>query len=553
MDQFKTLLKSFVKGEADLSDLTHAINRLDIEDPAAAEEARLNCESLFEKVDAATRVDSRFKQKIASDEAETVVSSSTPTLIQKTVQVDPTVTQQKTRIRTQSDNSQTILSSEGKKRKARNILEIGSKLKDRFILVEELGRGGMGVVYKARDFRKEETLDNEPFVAIKVLSKEFQEIKMSVIALQRETKKAQKLAHPNIITVFDFDRDGNNVFMTMEYLEGQPLDAIIKKTPGKPVDQKLALSIIEQMGRALSYAHKGGIVHSDLKPGNVFLTKSGVVKVLDFGIARAAKLDDPQHKQDKVFDAGDFQALTPVYASKEMLEGKDPDPRDDIYGLAIVASLLLTGHHPFHRFPATKAHAAGFKPHHIDKLPRSIRYALSHALEFERDKRTASANEFLQELNLRPRRKRSLKRRLFEFTIISLIIIASVFTVVRLSDSGKPVVVLEDTTSISDPNIRQKVENLLEIADVHMMVNRLMDPPGSSAFYAYQQILELHSNNKQAMDGLRHIADYYEKQARESFIKGDNEKALLLVEKGLQAFPSHEGLEILKDEIPKQQ
>ncbi len=547
MDQFKTLLNSFVNGEADLSDLTRAINHLDKENPAAAEEALLSCESLFEKVDAATRIDSRFKQEIAT--AETVVSSSAPTLIQKTVQVDPTVTQQKTRIKTQSDDSQTILSREGKKRKARNILEIGSKLKDRFILVEELGRGGMGVVYKARDYRKEETLDNEPFVAIKVLSKEFQEIKMSVIALQRETKKAQKLAHPNIITVFDFDRDGENVFMTMEYLEGQPLDAIIKKTPGKSVDQKLALSIIEQMGRALSYAHKGGIVHSDLKPGNVFLTKSGVVKVLDFGIARAAKMDDPQHKQDKVFDAGDFQALTPVYASKEMLEGKDPDPRDDIYGLAIVASLLLTGHHPFHRFPATKAHAAGFKPHHIDKLPRAIRNALIHALEFEREKRTASASEFLQELNLRPRRKKSLKRRLFEIGLISLVMLITIFSVRQLSNGEQPVTILEDTTAISDADIRQKVENLLEIADVHIMVNRLMDPPGSSALYAYQQVLELHNNNKQAIEGLRKIADHYEKIARESFNNGDYERALQLVEKGLIAFPSHEGLDNLRTVI----
>lgn len=551
MDQFKTLLDSFANGDADLNDLTREIKRLDTVDPSAAKQALLRCETLFEQVDAATRIDNRFKR--ARQDVQSSESNSDATTIQQTIPIQPSDTLQVTRLKPRVDPSQTVFHNTTKANKRKNILQIGSKLKDRFILVEELGRGGMGVVYKARDFRKEETLDNEPFVAIKVLSKEFQEIKMSVIALQRETKKAQKLAHPNIITVYDFDRDGENVYMTMEYLEGETLDTILKNAKKEPIDLKRALSIIEQMGRALSYAHKGGIVHSDLKPGNVFVTKSGVVKVLDFGIARAAKLPNQQHLQDHVFDAGDFQALTPVYASKEMLEGKDPDPRDDIYGLAIVACLLLTGHHPFHRFPANQAHASGFKPYHLDQLPRVIRNALAHALEFDREKRTASASEFLQELNLRPRRKKSLKRRLFEIAIIALFMIVTAFSVRQFTESEPPAIVLEDTTSISDPAVLQKVENLLEIAEVHVMVKRLMDPPGSSAFYAYQQVLELHANNRQAMDGLRNIADHFEKTARASLNSGDYETALQQVEKGLIAFPAHQGLDNLRGEISNHQ
>ncbi|MCU7860768.1 MAG: protein kinase, partial [Candidatus Thiodiazotropha sp. (ex Lucinoma kastoroae)] len=91
-----------------------------------------------------------------------------------------------------------------------------------------LGRGGMGVVYKARDLRKVEAMDREPYIAVKVLSKDFQANPDSFIALQRESKKAQQLAHPNIVTVYDFDRDGPNVFMTMELLEGEPLDQLIR-------------------------------------------------------------------------------------------------------------------------------------------------------------------------------------------------------------------------------------------------------------------------------------------------------------------------------------
>ncbi len=547
MSEFKTLLKSFVKGDADLNDLTREINRLDIVDPQSAQEALLDCETVFQEVEEATRIDNRFNRN--KGQHQTQKSSAVPTDIQNTVQVEPTMTQLRDR-RDTSDLSETMLINTGEDHNLEITLEIGSKLKDRFILVEELGRGGMGVVYKARDFRKEETLDNEPFVAIKVLSKEFQEIKISVIALQRETKKAQKLAHPNIITVYDFDRDGENVFMTMEYLEGEELDSIIKKNLGKPVERKMALSIIEQMARALGYAHKQGIVHSDFKPGNVFVTKSNVVKILDFGIARAAKIPDQEHIPDHIFDAGDLHALTPVYASKEMLEGKGPDPRDDIYGLAIVACQLLTGHHPYHRFPATKAQAAGFKPRHLEKLPRSIRNALIHALEFDRDKRTVSANQFLEELNLRRPRKKSLKRRLTEIFVVFLIMLTTIYSVKEFY-GGPSSVVLEETASIADPDVRQKVESLLEIAEVHIMVNRYMDPPGSCAFYAYLQVLELHDKNKEAMDGLRVIADHFEKLAKESLDAGDQQQALQLIEKGLIALPTHEGLVSLRNKITK--
>ena len=481
--------------------------------------------------------------------------SFTETEVDETLKVDITVTQKrdfpapdlKKTVVNQTDTR--IKNVERNPLSDKNALKIGSKLKDRFLLLEILGEGGMGVVYKARDFRKDETHDNEPFVAIKVLTKELQQQKLLVIALQRETKKAQKLAHPNIITVYDFDRDGENVFMTMEYLEGETLSAIIKRISRQGADQKLAFSIIEQMGRALAYAHKRGIVHSDLKPSNVFVTKSGEVKVLDFGIARAAALPEQPVLEDDVFDASDLQALTPVYASKEMLEGKRSDPRDDIYGMAVVACQLLTGSHPFNRFSATKAHSAGLKPLYINKLPRKTRYALAHALEFDREKRTPSATRFLQELNLRPRGKKSRKRRFLEIMVFIIVMLVTVFGT-RYYLAGKTQqLVLEDTATISDPELRQTVENLLEIAEVHTMVNRLMDPPGSSAFYAYQQVLELHENNKAAHEGLQKIADHYEKIARQDFENGHAERALQVVEKGLIASPTHEGLLRFRDEL----
>ena len=151
----------------------------------------------------------------------------------------------------------------------------GSSLKGRFVLERVVGRGGMGVVYKARDLRKVEAQDRDPFVAIKVLNDDFRRHPESLKALQREARKAQTLAHPNIATVFDFDRDGATVYIQMEFLDGEPLDKLTKRTSGLPYAE--AYPLIAGMGRALSYAHGKGIVHSDFKPGNCFVTAGYVV------------------------------------------------------------------------------------------------------------------------------------------------------------------------------------------------------------------------------------------------------------------------------------
>ncbi len=122
----------------------------------------------------------------------------------------------------------------------------GVTLKERFVLLEKLGQGGMGVVFKAKDLLKVEAQDKDPYVAIKVLTDAFKKYSGSFIALQREASKAQRLAHPNIATVYDFDRDGNTVFMTMEYLQGKPLNQLIKELSKKPLKLDQALHIIER-------------------------------------------------------------------------------------------------------------------------------------------------------------------------------------------------------------------------------------------------------------------------------------------------------------------
>lgn len=284
----------------------------------------------------------------------------------------------------------------------------GMTIKQRFVLESVVGRGGMGVVFKARDLRKEEAQDRNPYVAIKVLNEEFKRHPDALKALQRESRKAQNLAHPNIVNVFDFDRDGATVYMTMEYLDGEPLDRVIKRQWPRGMPAQEALGIIEGMGQALAYAHRKGVVHSDFKPGNVFLTTDGTVKVFDFGIAQAAKHTGVDPGEQTLFDAGTLGALTPSYASVEMLEGADPDPRDDIYALACVAYQLYTGRHPFDKLPATDARAKKLVPAPVPGLKRRQWRALLQGLAFERAARSPDVETFLAGFRVTKRSRAAL-------------------------------------------------------------------------------------------------------------------------------------------------
>ena len=282
----------------------------------------------------------------------------------------------------------------------------GSIIKHRFKLLEVLGVGGMGKVYKGIDLLKEEAKDKNPYVAIKLLNEDFRDHPEAFISLQRESSRQQKLAHPNIATVYDFDRiggPGTPVFITMELMEGQPLNEYIKKVVRKqngiPFDE--AFTIIKQLGAALSYAHERRLVHSDFKPGNAFLCNDGAVKTLDFGIARAVKNPVTGEAEKTLFDPGKLGALTPAYASLEMLEGEEPDTRDDTYALGCVAYELLTGKHPFNKLPANKAKENNLVPPLIKGLKKKQNRALRRSVAFLRKDRAQTVDEFIEELEAR--------------------------------------------------------------------------------------------------------------------------------------------------------
>lgn len=270
----------------------------------------------------------------------------------------------------------------------------GRLLKKRFLLEEVLGHGGMGTVYKTKDLRKVEAEDPNPYIATKILNQDFKDHPDAFVTLQQETAKSQTLAHPNIVTVHDFDREGDTLFMTMELLEGQPLDQLIKAQRNKGLPKDQVWKIAKDLCAALAYAHQRQLIHADFKPGNVFVNTDGSAKVLDFGIARAASKEVQKHK----FDAGQLGALTPAYATIEMVKDEPLCFSDDVYALACVIYEMLAGRHPYNNRSAFEAHQQKLVPKRLDKLNAREWKALSHALALTKAERTVSIAQFSDEL-----------------------------------------------------------------------------------------------------------------------------------------------------------
>ena len=174
---------------------------------------------------------------------------------------------------------------------------VGTVFRSRFILLEVIGRGGMGVVYRARDLRREEADDKQNEVAIKIIGQHLQNHPDAFITLQREARRAQQLAHPNIATVYDFDREGDVAYLCMELLKGKPLNTTLREVGQH--SKEAAIAIIRGIANGLAYAHERGIVHTDLKPGNIFLTDRNIVE--SFGLRSGAYRSNTGSVQSRDF------------------------------------------------------------------------------------------------------------------------------------------------------------------------------------------------------------------------------------------------------------
>lgn len=273
-------------------------------------------------------------------------------------------------------------------------VQVGSILRDRFMLQKLVSGGSMGAVYKALDRRLAETGADEPYVAIKVLSPQLARSGPALRALQQEAAKGRCLAHPNIVRFIDLDREDDLYFIVLEWLEGRTLAEILDSADGKSIDVEQSLNIVQKIGAALEYAHRCGIVHADVKPGNIMVAPDGDVKLFDFGVARVLQTQ----AGDKSFDPSVLGAMTPAYSSMQVLTGEDPIPSDDVFSLGCLLYRLAAGYRVFGPRNAAEAAEEGMTPQRIEALTDSQWSALKKAISFSRVARYESVAEFLDAL-----------------------------------------------------------------------------------------------------------------------------------------------------------
>ena len=258
-------------------------------------------------------------------------------------------------------------------------------LNNRYELLEQIGKGGMAAVYRARDVMLERT------VAIKVLREDFSGDPVFQERFRQEARAAANLAHPNIVTVHDFGLDDGQLFIVMENVPGTDLKSLLKKR-GR-FEPEEALPLLIQACAGIGYAHRAGLVHCDVKPQNLLVTPDMRLKVTDFGIARALATIQPDEQSDIVWGS-------PQYFAPEQASGAAPSPASDVYSLGIILYELLTGTLPFRAASATDlAHLhVEAEPPPISELlpevPPTLEQILMKVLAKEPAQRYRTADQF---------------------------------------------------------------------------------------------------------------------------------------------------------------
>jgi len=270
----------------------------------------------------------------------------------------------------------------------REDLTTGSTFAGRYQIVEELGKGGMGKVYKAQDTEIKEK------VALKLIKPEISLDKKTIERFQNELKFARKIGHRNVCRMYDLNKEEGSYYITMEYVSGEDLKSFIRRSEKLTVGK--AISLAKQICDGLAEAHRLGVVHRDLKPGNIMIDKDGNAKIMDFGIARSLG--------EKGITGAGVMIGTPEYMSPEQVEGKETDQRSDIYALGVILFEMVTGRVPFEGDMALsiavkhKTEEPKDPKEYNAQLPEDLSGLILRCLAKEKDKRYQSADEVRSEL-----------------------------------------------------------------------------------------------------------------------------------------------------------
>lgn len=412
-----------------------------------------------------------------------------------------------------------------------------------------LGQGGMGVVYKGYDAQIGR------YVAIKTIHRSMLKGDLGrelITRFQQEVKAVGRLTHANIVAIYDCSEEDGMPYFVMEFVDGKELKHYLKQ--GIVFSVSKTLSIITQMLDALTYAHRLGVIHRDIKPDNIFITDDGIAKLADFGIA---KIED-----NEVTQVGAVLG-TPSYMSPEQCLGKPIDNRSDLFSIAIVLYELLTGQKCFkgenpEMVMKQIINGQPIKPSAlVDRVPTKVDNVINVALAKKQDERYQKADDFREALvdAFSPKRQ-VLRNGVIAAATVGTLLLGFQMAIII----GKDKVTIDDIkvehlfpdsqkkviASTVTGDDKQKVGRLLKVASAHQRIGRLLGPKGSNAYDTYQLILRIDPYNTSAKVGIEKVADLVWSKSFEYYQEKKNDKGQRLTQEALSLFPEHAGLNELK-------
>jgi TonB family protein len=439
-------------------------------------------------------------------------------------------------------------------------LEPGLHLNDRYEIIELISSGGMGLVYKAVDRQRIADGADKAYVAIKMLRQSLAAPETLRRALEREASRAQSLAHPNIINIFDFAEHEGKFFLVMEWLEGESVSDLLRRTRGQQLAQEFAWPLIAGAATGLQYAHSNNIVHADINPSNIFITDTQKIKLLDFGVARHCAASEQDETDER------FSWVTPTYASPEVLSEETPVFEDDVFSLACVAYRLLKGSHPFGGLPSIVAKNKNLTVEPVAGLADEDWRFLRQALSYKREDRPKSVSGFLRDRQGASAVGRSGPWFAREKSPWHLM--AAVGAIAALAGflwllRGEPQNELVATTTTqageeasaaetADMITSAEVESLLSNASQAMNGQRFVSPDDANARFFYHQVLVIEPGNPTALRGLRAISDEFVRRANEAVRADDPDRAYSAVATAGETDAANPAIEIVEQVIVAQ-